>query len=192
MTLHEFLEMTKLPERTLRHYTQHGLLPQPRWDAGEDGYGERHLMRVHAIFRLQGQGVRQLRDIAARLDAMSEEELRRFASEDDDDRRDEGLAAASVAAPGGAPAPTSIAPAAAGGGASAPTRVMPAPASGGASAPTSTMPAPASGARPGREEWTHLTLRPGLVLTIRRGTSDEVHALVRAILSLCGIDASVD
>jgi DNA-binding transcriptional MerR regulator len=77
MTLHELLAHAHdLPDRTLRHWTQLGLVPP----CGPDGhYGDEHLRRLFAIFRLQAEGVRTLREIATRLEAMGPEEEERFA-----------------------------------------------------------------------------------------------------------------
>lgn len=104
MLLHELLERTGLPERTLRHYTQQGLMPSPVGTDGDHGYGEEHVQRVLAIYRLQREGVRRLAAIAARLDAMTPEQLRRFALEDEED--EEAPLATVASAPAAASAAT--------------------------------------------------------------------------------------
>jgi len=43
-----------------------------------------------------------------------------------------------------------------------------------------------------REEWAHITLRPGLILLVRQPPSDEARSLARKIATISDIDASFD
>ena len=79
MTLAEFLAKTALNARTLRHWTQHGLVPQADFGAGGAGYTHEHVVRIFAIYQLQEDGVRQLAQLAARLDAMTPEQMQQVA-----------------------------------------------------------------------------------------------------------------
>ncbi|HEY6463218.1 MAG TPA: MerR family transcriptional regulator, partial [Polyangiaceae bacterium] len=85
LTPDQMLAESGLPERTLRHWTRYGIVPSFRSAEGADGFTEFHLLRVRAAYALQAQGVRRLDAIAARLDAMSEAELRGLVGEHGDD-----------------------------------------------------------------------------------------------------------
>lgn len=75
-SLHEFLQEVELSERTLRHWHRHGVVPGCETVDGQFGYTEAHVLRVRAVFALQGEGVRRLEEIARRLDAMTEDQMR--------------------------------------------------------------------------------------------------------------------
>jgi DNA-binding transcriptional MerR regulator len=79
MTLPELLDKTGVSARTLRHWTQHGLMPHPDFGAGGAGYTHEHVVRIFAIYQLQENGVRQLAQIAARLDTMTPEQMQQLA-----------------------------------------------------------------------------------------------------------------
>jgi len=97
MTLPELLDKTGVNARTLRHWTQHGLVPQADFGAGGAGYTHEHVIRIFAIYQLQENGVRQLAQLAARLDAMTLEEMER-------------LVGVGSQAPAVAPLPEAVAP----------------------------------------------------------------------------------
>jgi DNA-binding transcriptional MerR regulator len=81
-TIHELVALTRVPERTIRHYEKHGLLPRT---AGEDGlafYGERHVHLLAAIrYFQQAEGLRRLDVIKAKLDSLSDDDLSQFSFE---------------------------------------------------------------------------------------------------------------
>jgi DNA-binding transcriptional MerR regulator len=162
MTLDEFLAETGLPDRTLRHYHQHGVIPHPVPGAGDHGYGELHVLRALAVPRLRESGVRQLRDIAVWLDERSIEELRQFI--------ESGSASPASVEPERAPGPTKDAPIAA--------------------VVTIDVPTTHEGAGLG-ENHIHIPLRDGIVLDIRMPIDDEGLSLVRGIASLCGLNVSL-
>lgn len=61
--------------RTIRYYTTHGLLDRPKeFDGRTALYGERHLLQLVAIKRLQARGL-TLSEIQERLVAASDEDL---------------------------------------------------------------------------------------------------------------------
>jgi DNA-binding transcriptional MerR regulator len=64
--------------RTVRYYVQRGLLPAPEFRGKDTAYGQAHLLRLHAIKRLQ-QAHLPLDEIQARLLSMTEAELVRLA-----------------------------------------------------------------------------------------------------------------
>ena len=163
MTLDDFLAETGLPDRTLRHYHQHGVMPMPVPGPGDHGYGELHVLRALAVPRLRERGVRQLRDIASWLDERSIEELRRFVESEPEI----GSASEASVEPEEAPWPTKDAPIA----------VRDAP----------TTPA---GVGVG-EDHVHIPLREGIVLDVRMPIDDEGLSLVRRIASLCGLNVSL-
>jgi DNA-binding transcriptional MerR regulator len=64
-----------LPDaRTIRYYTTLGLVDRPRIVDREARYGQRHVLQLAAIKRLQAEGAR-LADIQARLYGQSDAEL---------------------------------------------------------------------------------------------------------------------
>ncbi len=64
--------------RTVRYYVQRGLLPAPEFRGKDTAYGQAHLLRLHAIKRLQ-QAHLPLDEIQARLASMTEADLARLA-----------------------------------------------------------------------------------------------------------------
>ncbi len=64
--------------RTVRYYVQRGLLPAPEFRGKDTAYGRDHLLRLHAIKRLQ-QAHLPLDEIQARLTLMTDAELDRLA-----------------------------------------------------------------------------------------------------------------
>ena len=161
MTLHEFLEKAGLNARTLRHWTQKGLMPRTT-----DGlYTDADLFRALAIRRMRYEdGVHALQDVASRLAAMSAEQVERYALQED----------ATQGEVNAAPGATTPVPRA-----TDPPPVL-------ATAPAIEV------APPPRQEWSHVTLRPGLVLLVRQPPSDEARSLARKIATISDVDASVD
>ncbi len=51
--LHELAEEAGVSPRTVRYYVQRGLLPAPEFRGKDTAYGQEHLLRLHAIKRLQ-------------------------------------------------------------------------------------------------------------------------------------------
>jgi hypothetical protein len=153
VTLAEFLDKIAVPDRTFRSWVQHGLMPQS--DNGH--YTDAHLLRALAICRLrEEEGMREFRDLAARLDAMTPAQLEAFATGEPIDEATDGAVEST------------------------------------AEASPSTDPTGLAMTEGVRESWTHLTLRPGLVLAIREGVDEEARGLAQSIASLSGIDASID
>jgi DNA-binding transcriptional MerR regulator len=81
MTLPEFLALTGVADRTMRHWTKLGLVPQPEFGLGTSGkgYTDAQVLRVKAIEGLRKSGVLKLDEVRRRLDAMSEAEMRAIA-----------------------------------------------------------------------------------------------------------------
>jgi DNA-binding transcriptional MerR regulator len=161
VTLHELLDKAGLNARTLRHWTQKGLMPRTT-----DGhYTDADLTRALAICRMRYQdGVHSLDEVAARLSALSPEQMERYALEEDGAGGEVGGAATATT-----PAPT--------------TTVAP---------PVAARELPAEATAPLRHEWSHVTLRPGLVLLVRQPPGDEARSLARKILTISDVDASFD
>jgi DNA-binding transcriptional MerR regulator len=89
MTIEELVALTRVPERTIRHYQQHGLLPRP---GAADGFlfGERHFHRLAAIqYFKQAEGLRRLDVIKAKLDALTEQDLFEFSFTGEEDHLEE-------------------------------------------------------------------------------------------------------
>jgi DNA-binding transcriptional MerR regulator len=156
--LHQFLDETSLPERTLRHWHKHGIVPQ----AVDGLYNDEHLMRVRAAMLLQDEGVRRLSEIVTQLDAMSPRELREYVGFVEDEAEEEA-AAPTVEAPAPAPAPVPEV-----------DKTLPAMGAVGVS----------KGAHV--EEHVEITLKPGMVLRLRKPIGEETRTLVQSIASLCG------
>jgi DNA-binding transcriptional MerR regulator len=175
VTLHELLDKAGLSARTLRHWTQKGLMPRPA-----DGlYTDADLVRALAICRMRYEdGVRSLEEVAERLSAMSFEEMDRYVTIEDEAQGDEGegIEAIPPVLPATDPPIASL---------DAPT-----PALDGSASPSraATSPVPASI----REAWAHIALRPGLVLLVRQPPSDEARSLARKIVTISDVDASFD
>jgi DNA-binding transcriptional MerR regulator len=175
VTLHELLDKAGLSARTLRHWTQKGLMPR----ATDGHYTDADLVRALAICRMRYEdGVHSLDDVARRLEAMSFEEMDRYvtledATEGDEDEPIETTTPVlETTTPALEPTDAPIACIDASKGAS--DAVM--------------SPAAASI----REEWAHVTLRPGLVLLVRQPPSREAASLARKIATISDIDASFD
>lgn len=83
LTMAQLVEETGYPERTIRNYVQRGVIPPEDETVGPGGYGPLHVDLLLAITRLNQQGVRRHDDLRARLQAMSREELARFADTGD-------------------------------------------------------------------------------------------------------------
>jgi DNA-binding transcriptional MerR regulator len=64
--------------RTVRYYVQRGLLPAPEFRGKDTVYGREHLLRLHAVKRLQ-QAHLPLDEIQVRLANASEHEIGRIA-----------------------------------------------------------------------------------------------------------------
>jgi DNA-binding transcriptional MerR regulator len=168
VTLHELLDKAGLSARTLRHWTRKGLMPR----AADGHYTDADLVRVLAICRMREEdGVHSLDEVGRRLDDMSFEEMDRYVTL-------EGEAGGDVDEGIEAPAPvlpTTDAPVAS---------VDASPSASGAV--IGALPAPI------REEWAHVTLRPGLVLLVHQPPSREAASLARKIAAISDIDASFD
>jgi hypothetical protein len=80
---HGFLEEVQLDEQTARQWQREGILPLATTREGDlpGCYNEVHRTLVLAARELQRQGMKQLSDIAKKLDAMSPQELRALAGE---------------------------------------------------------------------------------------------------------------
>ncbi|HEY1697548.1 MAG TPA: MerR family transcriptional regulator [Polyangiaceae bacterium] len=169
LTPDQMLAESGLPERTLRHWTRYGVVPSFRSADGTDGFTEFHLLRVRAAFVMQAQGVRRLDAIAARLDAMSEAELRELVGQGSPEgglAADGGLEGQDAAAALHEPAVGAI-----------PVAAPP--------------PAPTQGGKLARdallaEDHAMLQLSDGLLLLVRRPADESTRALVRSIAALCG------
>lgn len=89
-TLEELQELTGVSPRTLRKYTSLGLLPRHVGGGRSSRYGEVHLSLLLAIDKLRHEeGVRDLGELRARLDAMNDEALDAYTSEGNDEADDE-------------------------------------------------------------------------------------------------------
>jgi DNA-binding transcriptional MerR regulator len=168
VTLHELLDKAGLSARTLRHWTQKGLMPR----ATDGRYTDADLVRALVIWRLRNEdGVHSLEEVARRLEAMSFEEMDRYVMLEGatEGGEDEALEATTpILAPTEAP-------------------IASIEASRGASdAVIHAVPASI------REEWAHVTLRDGLVLLVRQPASREAASLARKIATISDIDASFD
>lgn len=75
--LQELAEEAGVAARTVRYYVQRGLLPTPEFRGKDTVYGREHLLRLHAIKRLQ-QAHLPLDEIHARLANATEDELCRL------------------------------------------------------------------------------------------------------------------
>lgn len=166
MTLHELLDKAGLSARTLRHWTQKGLMPRAT------DYTDADLVRVLAICRMREEdGVHSLDEVGRRLEAMSFEEMDRYVTLEDEAGGDvdEGIGAtAPVLAPTDAPV----------------TSIDASPSA--SDAAIHTLPASI------REAWAHITLRDGLILLVRQPPSREAASLARKIAAISDIDASFD
>jgi DNA-binding transcriptional MerR regulator len=159
-TADEFQRDLELTERPLRYWQQFGLVPHPSHVGDQIVYTRDHEYRVLGIYRLQSRGMRKLADIATFLDAMSRDELRRLVEGPEDD-----ALATTDEAPSAALEPPPI------------TRAS----------PSGRAPAPPTAATPASvEERVDITLRPGLVLRVRRPIDDDTRALVGSIAALAG------
>src|SRR5437763_8681914 len=76
--LDELASETGISARTVRYYVQRGLLPAPVFRGRDTAYSEEHLIRLHAIRRLQDRFL-PLDAIQAELERRSLEELRQLA-----------------------------------------------------------------------------------------------------------------
>jgi DNA-binding transcriptional MerR regulator len=71
----ELARLSGRPRRTIGYYVRQGLLAKPAFYGTATRYGRVHLLRLLYIERLQGDGMRALKAIKQRLDALSEREL---------------------------------------------------------------------------------------------------------------------
>jgi Ca-activated chloride channel family protein len=164
MTYDEFLEATGISDRTLRHYQKEGLVPSSLHPDGTVDWGDEHLLRVLAIRQLKEDGVHRLREMRARLDAMTLEELRQYVFPEEAPDSEPAPAPPVEAEPALPHAP----PAAA---------LPPPPVREIASAPATAI----------VEDWSRVRLRHGLELHLMRDAPDEARRLARAIVELCGV-----
>lgn len=81
--LEELAAEAGVSPRTVRYYVQRGLLPAPEFRGKDTAYGRGHLLRLHAIKRLQ-QAHLPLDEIQIRLQGASDAELERIARADVD------------------------------------------------------------------------------------------------------------
>jgi DNA-binding transcriptional MerR regulator len=79
--LEELAEEAGVSPRTVRYYVQRGLLPAPEFRGKDTAYGREHLLRLHAIKRLQ-QAHLPLDEIQIRLANATEAELVKLARAD--------------------------------------------------------------------------------------------------------------
>ncbi len=167
MTLHELLDKAGLSARTLRHWTQRGLMPR----ATDGRYTDADLVRALAICRMRHEeGVHSLDEVQRRLEAMSIEEMDRYVTLEDEAEGDVDEAMKATT-----PVLETTA---------APNARVDAP-EGARDVVMSPVPASI------REEWAHIALRPGLVLLVRQPPSDEARSLARKIAAISDIDAPI-
>jgi DNA-binding transcriptional MerR regulator len=83
-TLGELQELTGVSARTLGKYTSLGLVPRPVGGGRRARYGEVHLLLLLAIDKLHTEGVREIDELRARLDAMSDEDLDAYTTSEGD------------------------------------------------------------------------------------------------------------
>jgi DNA-binding transcriptional MerR regulator len=76
--LEELAAEAGVSPRTVRYYVQRGLLPAPEFRGKDTVYGREHLLRLHAIKRLQ-QAHLALDEIQVRLASATDSELERIA-----------------------------------------------------------------------------------------------------------------
>lgn len=74
-SLGDLASLTDVTPRTIRYYVAQGLLPSPEAAGPQTRYGERHLLRLRAIKRLQREHL-PLAEIRSRLERMGDEEVR--------------------------------------------------------------------------------------------------------------------
>jgi DNA-binding transcriptional MerR regulator len=154
LIMSELVERTGFPERTIRNYIKHGVIPVIDETVGPHGYGEMHVRLLQAIAILQSEGVRKHHELRARLEAMSPAELSRFIGEEEEEEQEESLAP---------PAPDAAHV--------APNQVP---------APLESQARLASQA-PAREDWERIVLAPGLELHLRRDATPEVRRMAEEI-----------
>lgn len=73
-TLAELARLADVTPRTVRYYVHQGLLPSPHAAGPATRYGDRHLLRLRLIRRLQREHL-PLAEIRTRLERMSDEDL---------------------------------------------------------------------------------------------------------------------
>jgi len=160
MTLGEFLERMGLSDRTLRYWHERGLVPRPSMKEGL-GYTDEHELRVLAVFELQKQGIRGIDELRARLDAMTDDEMRVLV--DGEPVQEEEHDTQPPREPPTGPMNASL---------------------------DARGPPLAPEGRSLAERHLHVPLRPGLLLDIRLPIDDETQALVRSIGVLAGLNLS--
>ena len=77
LRLDELAKAAGISPRTVRYYVQRGLLPAPAFRGKDTAYGHEHLVRLHAIKRLQ-EAYFPLDAIAAELEGRTLSEIERF------------------------------------------------------------------------------------------------------------------
>jgi hypothetical protein len=86
LTLSDLVERTGFPERTIRNYVKHKVLPRVDPAVGERGFGELHVLLLMAIGFLHKQHIRRHADLRARLQGLSPEQLEALLAEELRDR----------------------------------------------------------------------------------------------------------
>lgn len=74
LLIHEFAKLTGVSTRTIRFYTQEGLLPEPIIQGKYAIYGERHIQRLRLILQLKDAYL-PLKEIRQLMDSLTDQDV---------------------------------------------------------------------------------------------------------------------